>query len=84
MEAAVPAFMSPKWGGVVLLNPSCEECSKGQYVVPVNMLMGTFISQLRKLLGITDKVASILCILYKYHKSRILYMCIIILLYVLL
>ncbi|CAG9558956.1 unnamed protein product [Danaus chrysippus] len=56
IDAPVPAFMSPKWGGVVLLNPSREECSKGQYVVPVNMLMGTFISQLRKLLGITDKV----------------------------
>nr|XP_026487110.1 GPI transamidase component PIG-S isoform X1 [Vanessa tameamea] len=53
----VQAFMSPKWGGVVFGNPTPEECEKQVYTPPVNLIMGTFLSQLRKLLGITDKEA---------------------------
>ncbi|XP_050353241.1 GPI transamidase component PIG-S isoform X2 [Nymphalis io] len=53
----VQAFMSPKWGGVVFGNPTPEECQERVYTPPVNLIMGTFLSQLRKLLGITDKAA---------------------------
>ncbi|XP_023938055.1 GPI transamidase component PIG-S [Bicyclus anynana] len=53
--SAVQAFMSPKWGGVVLGNPTKEECEQKLYTPDVKLIMGTFISQLRKLLGITDK-----------------------------
>lgn len=51
------AFMSPKWGGVVLANPSRDDCARRRYAPDVRRVMGTFVSQLRKLLGITDKVS---------------------------
>ncbi|CAB3220276.1 unnamed protein product [Arctia plantaginis] len=55
ISSPVQAFMSPKWGGVVLANPSPKECAADQIFRPdVRVIMGTFISQLRKLLGITD------------------------------
>ncbi|XP_075984257.1 phosphatidylinositol glycan anchor biosynthesis class S isoform X2 [Anticarsia gemmatalis] len=51
----VQAFMSPKWGGVVLGSPSAKDCEGSATWRPdVRVIMGTFISQLRKLLGITD------------------------------
>ncbi|CAH0696718.1 unnamed protein product [Spodoptera exigua] len=54
----VQAFMSPKWGGVVLGGPSEADCRDANPVWKPNVrvIMGTFISQLRKLLGITDAV----------------------------
>ncbi|CAH2229552.1 jg19690 [Pararge aegeria aegeria] len=52
----VQAFMSPKWGGVVFGNPTKTECEQKHYTPDVKLIMGTFISQLRKLLGITEKV----------------------------
>ncbi|CAH0713485.1 unnamed protein product, partial [Brenthis ino] len=55
IESAVQAFMSPKWGGVVFGNPTKEDCEQKTYKPNVNLVMGIFISQLRKLLGITDK-----------------------------
>ncbi|XP_013184139.2 GPI transamidase component PIG-S isoform X1 [Amyelois transitella] len=52
----VQAFMSPKWGGVYLGNPEASECQgTPEYRPTVRLIMGTFIAQLRKLLGITDK-----------------------------
>ncbi|CAH2093448.1 unnamed protein product [Euphydryas editha] len=57
VSSPVQAFMSPKWGGVVLGNPTQQECQEKLYKPNVNLIMGTFLSQLRKLLGITDKRA---------------------------
>lgn len=58
VESHVQAFMSPKWGGVVLGGPSEADCRDASPVwrPNVRVVMGTFISQLRKLLGITDAV----------------------------
>ncbi|XP_068623435.1 GPI transamidase component PIG-S [Battus philenor] len=57
VSAAVQAFMSPKWGGVVLGSPSADDCARDppSWRPPVALIMGTFIAQLRELLGITDK-----------------------------
>ncbi|CAH2052716.1 unnamed protein product, partial [Iphiclides podalirius] len=53
----VQAFMSPRWGGVVLASPGAEECSGRQpaWAPPLAPAMGAFLAQLRALLGITDK-----------------------------
>ncbi|XP_049879468.1 GPI transamidase component PIG-S isoform X2 [Pectinophora gossypiella] len=54
--SSVEAFMSPKWGGVVLSSPTAGEC-RGQHQThkPVTrVVMGAFVSQLRKLLGIVE------------------------------
>ncbi|KAI5642564.1 phosphatidylinositol-glycan biosynthesis class S protein domain-containing protein [Phthorimaea operculella] len=56
VKSSVQAFMSPKWGGVVLSSPTAGEC-RGEHPThkPVpRVVMGAFISQLRKLLGITE------------------------------
>ncbi|XP_045769999.1 GPI transamidase component PIG-S isoform X2 [Maniola jurtina] len=53
--STVQAFMSPKWGGVVLGSPTKDECEQKHYTPDVRLIMGTFVAQLRKLLGITDK-----------------------------
>ncbi|XP_047999098.1 GPI transamidase component PIG-S isoform X2 [Leguminivora glycinivorella] len=51
----VQAFMSPKWGGVVLANPKPEECGgEGEVQPNVPRVMGAFVAQLRPLLGIPD------------------------------
>ncbi|CAK1541845.1 unnamed protein product [Leptosia nina] len=55
VESLTQAFMSPKWGGVVLGSPTLEECGDGTYRPRVAPIMGTFLAQLRKLIGITDK-----------------------------
>ncbi|KAJ8711229.1 hypothetical protein PYW07_008471 [Mythimna separata] len=56
VQSHVQAFMSPKWGGVVLGGPSEPDCRDARvtWKPNVRVVMGTFISQLRKLLGITD------------------------------
>ncbi|KAJ8712893.1 hypothetical protein PYW08_008197 [Mythimna loreyi] len=56
VQSHVQAFMSPKWGGVVLGGPSEPNCRDARVTwrPNVRVVMGTFISQLRKLLGITD------------------------------
>ncbi|KAL0868020.1 hypothetical protein ABMA27_008673 [Loxostege sticticalis] len=56
VQSPVQAFMSPKWGGVVLASPGQAECQAPQprWRPNVRVVMGTFISQLRKLLGIAD------------------------------
>lgn len=55
IQSPVQAFISPKWGAVILGNPTREECEQKIYQPDVNVIMGTFVAQLRKLLGITDK-----------------------------
>lgn len=56
VQSHVQAFMSPKWGGVVLGGPGAADCRDASptWRPNVRVVMGTFISQLRKLLGITD------------------------------
>ncbi|XP_045503096.1 GPI transamidase component PIG-S isoform X2 [Colias croceus] len=54
VNAPVQAFMSPKWGGVVL---GAQECGDKPFVPNVPLVMGTFLAQLRNLIGITDKEA---------------------------
>ncbi|XP_045490401.1 GPI transamidase component PIG-S isoform X1 [Pieris rapae] len=55
VESRVQAFMSPKWGGVVLGTPTVDECTEGIHRPKVTQIMGTFLAHLRKLIGITDK-----------------------------
>ncbi|XP_038213260.1 GPI transamidase component PIG-S isoform X2 [Zerene cesonia] len=52
VNAPVQAFMSPKWGGVVL---GAQECGDEPFAPNVPLVMGTFLAQLRNLIGITDK-----------------------------
>ncbi|XP_013167717.1 PREDICTED: GPI transamidase component PIG-S isoform X2 [Papilio xuthus] len=60
VSSLVQAFMSPKWGGVVFGNPAPADCGHTSATTPtwsppLPLIMGTFIAQLRELLGITDK-----------------------------
>ncbi|XP_066602353.1 GPI transamidase component PIG-S-like, partial [Prorops nasuta] len=56
----VEAFLSPRWGGVVLTNPPIEACAKSNISLPITVvpeettIVGTFVAQLRLLLGIPD------------------------------
>ncbi|XP_015591966.1 GPI transamidase component PIG-S isoform X1 [Cephus cinctus] len=58
----VEAFLSPRWGGVVISNPPLEVCeeaiTKNKETVVVmpegGTIMGVFLAQLRLLLGIPD------------------------------
>lgn len=59
-DSNVEAFLSPRWGGVVLNNPpseACEAATKGK-TITVNpdeaAIVGTFLAQLRLLLGIPE------------------------------
>lgn len=58
----VEAFISPRWGGVVIANPSIEQCIKETEDSPIDFVpeeatvMGVFISQLRLLLGVHELV----------------------------
>ncbi|XP_076180692.1 phosphatidylinositol glycan anchor biosynthesis class S [Ptiloglossa arizonensis] len=59
-KANVEAFLSPRWGGVVLINPSSEACAAGAPNKPVVIIpneitvVGTFLAQLKLLLGIPE------------------------------
>lgn len=56
----VEAFLSPRWGGVVLINPpskACEDAREDEAVTIVpeeTAVVGTFLAQLRLLLGIPE------------------------------
>lgn len=56
----VEAFLSPRWGGVVLINPSLESLSTNKTGEPVTVVpseasvVGTFLAQLKLLLGIPE------------------------------
>lgn len=58
----VEAFISPRWGGVVIANPSIEQCIKETEDTPIEFVpeeatvMGVFVSQLRLLLGVHELV----------------------------
>ncbi|KAK2585416.1 hypothetical protein KPH14_010084 [Odynerus spinipes] len=59
-ESNVEAFLSPRWGGVVLNNPPSEICEaaasgKTTVIIPDEAtIIGTFLAQLRLLLGIPE------------------------------
>ncbi|XP_011147461.1 GPI transamidase component PIG-S [Harpegnathos saltator] len=59
-ESNIEAFLSPRWGGVVLINPPSEACENAREdevvtVVPEETaVIGTFLAQLRLLLGIPE------------------------------
>ncbi|XP_011495215.1 PREDICTED: GPI transamidase component PIG-S [Ceratosolen solmsi marchali] len=52
-------FHSPRWGGIVLINPSAEFCKQAKankiFKPPVNITTKVFLTHLRLLLGIPDK-----------------------------
>ncbi|XP_070527343.1 GPI transamidase component PIG-S [Cardiocondyla obscurior] len=56
----VEAFLSPRWGGVIFINPPSEMCENAQKdetitVVPEETaIVGTFLAQFRLLLGIPE------------------------------
>ncbi|XP_030040157.2 GPI transamidase component PIG-S isoform X2 [Manduca sexta] len=55
LTTPVQAFMSPKWGGVVLASPPAAACAERRVFRPdVTQVMGAFVSQLRKLLGMIE------------------------------
>ncbi|XP_046740185.1 GPI transamidase component PIG-S [Diprion similis] len=57
----VEAFLSPRWGGVVIANPPTESCIDVEdnqmitFTPEASSIMGVFIAHLRLLLGIPDK-----------------------------
>lgn len=59
-DSNVEAFLSPRWGGVVFINPLRENCEDTPEDKPVTIVpeetavMGTFLAQLRLLLGIPE------------------------------
>ena len=60
-NANVEAFLSPRWGGVVLINPPVEACvaAKGNGSIAAIFpeeatVVGTFLAQLKLLLGIPE------------------------------
>ncbi|XP_011164889.2 GPI transamidase component PIG-S [Solenopsis invicta] len=59
-DSNVEAFLSPRWGGVVLINPPSEICDNAREdeavtVIPEETaIVGTFLAQLRLLLGIPE------------------------------
>ncbi|XP_063833293.1 GPI transamidase component PIG-S [Ostrinia nubilalis] len=54
IQSPVQAFMSPKWGGVVLASPPPAACAAAAWAPDARPLMGTFVAQLRTLLGVPD------------------------------
>lgn len=60
VNANVEAFLSPRWGGVVLINPPMEACmdaksNESVHIYPEQAtVVGTFLTQLKLLLGIPE------------------------------
>ncbi|RLU17264.1 hypothetical protein DMN91_011333 [Ooceraea biroi] len=60
LDSNVEAFLSPRWGGVVLLNPPAHSCENvgeegiATIVPEETAVIGTFLAQLRLLLGIPE------------------------------
>lgn len=58
-KSPVDAFTSPRWGGVLIANPSCPNTTFN--LNPLNRLvMSTFITHLHQLLGIPDLKSTLL------------------------
>lgn len=53
------AWLSPRWGGIAILNPPVEICTtgeSGEFRPSSEKAMAVFALQLRQLIGIADKV----------------------------
>lgn len=48
------AFLSPRWGGIFILNPDKESCSKKQFKPELQLILGVFSSQLKQLLKVNN------------------------------
>lgn len=49
------AFLSPRWGGFLIINPDSESCNNKTLFKPdLHVISSTFIAQLKKLLGINE------------------------------
>lgn len=59
-DSNVQAFLSPRWGGIILNNPSSEECKAiangkvASIIADESTIIGTFLAQLKLLLGISE------------------------------
>lgn len=59
-DSNVEAFLSPRWGGVILINPTSEVCESTRENEAITLvpeetaIVGTFLAQLRLLLGIPE------------------------------
>ncbi|XP_075213740.1 phosphatidylinositol glycan anchor biosynthesis class S [Lycorma delicatula] len=52
----VNAVLSPRWGGIQILNPEPVHCNGSQVLnTDISMFMSTFLAHLRSLIGITDQ-----------------------------
>lgn len=58
-NAPVDAFISPRWGGVLIANPSCPNTTFNLNTQN-HLIMSTFITHLTQLLGIPDLKSTIL------------------------
>lgn len=64
-----------RWGGVVLINPPVEACMAAKLDQPVTIvpeqttIVGTFLTQLKLLLGIPEPVIKSLSFLFVYSSS---------------
>ncbi|XP_011639275.1 GPI transamidase component PIG-S isoform X3 [Pogonomyrmex barbatus] len=62
VDSNMEAFLSPRWGGVVLINPPLEVCENAREdemvtIIPEETaIVGTLLAQLRLLLGIPETV----------------------------
>lgn len=73
--SGLDAFLSPRWGGVVISNPSVSLCESAliqdsrhvSYKPDISLIMGTFFEQLRLLLGIMKNVR----LRFKYFNIHI-------------
>ncbi|XP_060522011.1 GPI transamidase component PIG-S [Cylas formicarius] len=48
------AFVSPRWGGIYVINPDGNSCEKGQFKPNVNLIVATFKATLKELFKIQD------------------------------
>lgn len=46
------AYLSPGWGGILILNPDSASCNSHRYEPSILSIVSTFVTQLRKLLGV--------------------------------
>lgn len=62
VKGGVDAFLSPRWGGIVIHNPSHMVCHNSsvpepkEYSPDTAAIMGVFLAQLRLLMGIPELV----------------------------
>ena len=65
VKGGVDAFLSPRWGGIVIHNPSSLICHNTsvhpkEYSPDTAAVMGVFLAQLRLLMGIPELVINLL------------------------